>query len=344
MGDQGFVPVDEEVFPTEVDGDSVASQQSETLDGDDLFMVDESTVEGEPSEAEATEESTEEQEAAPESDELSEGEEAPDKGEAKKGSRAQERIRSLANEKKELKTQVDHYAQAMQQMQYQMYQLQEHMKQQALQAERGHSEKLEKRLEAILAEKEFEKLTPEERVKREFIKEVVGEVSKVQEARFGTLEQKQAQREREIQAAREAAQTRERLNRFDEESNAAVKELLKEGYLEEDAAKLSAPMKDFVMTFSGAIERPPQEAQMEVKKFLDNYYNARLRGTRAKLEKAKADGKQVPKTPSGQRRAKTPAEAAHRKYTAEEIAKMGYKDPLAGWTDNWSRASKLKQK
>lgn len=295
----------------------------------------------EPAEVEAAVEETEEvveepavEEQEPET-EVKEDEEKPAaaNGEAKaKGSRAQERIQALNTRAKaaeeSAKVQAQRYEAQLQSVQ-QQFQHQLALQQQALEQQLSIQHEQLQMAKARLEEEAVAKLSPEERLKRQFYSEAAAEAKKLLSPELDSLKSKLAESESARQRYVDQAQRQKQIQGYISRASTTNAEVFKDVFADEGFKKESQRLEELNLTYATALGIEPEQAAKDMKSVFDAYFKAKL----AVISKSKgaakvAQNKNMPKSVPG---GKASASSGINWPTRAQLQEDGIYDSQAKW-------------
>lgn len=243
-----------------------------------------------------------------EADAFREGDEPEEPKKKAKGSRADKRIQTLVNERKQLEQQLQQRDQYYQQH---LSSMQQQLADQRAGDSKAMQEQLElqrQQLELMRMRGETEtqgELTPME----EYRLNIINEASEKAGTKFSPEVDALRKELDDIKAARQAeveqAQRQQRYNHYNSQTRVARNDVLLKGFAPDRAKQLAEPMDEMLLAFCGAFGIEPNVAAPQFKKYLDLYVQGSLEG-RAKGGGQKIrKGRAVPKSaPGGKRAAK----------------------------------------
>jgi len=234
-------------------------------------------------------------------DEEEEDDDEEDKADASGGSgRARKRIQKLSTERRaaeeraqQLEVQLQQQQSYLQQMQQQAYYQQQQFQQQMLEMQQRALKP------EANPEPDFSHLPLAEQIEKRAewrAEQKLNSRASVLEEQLEQLKQAQAQQLNYQRQLQENYARNQRLQGYQSAASQAVSPLF-ETFEESDKEQLAEPLEEMVMAFSAAAGEEPTAVGPRFQKYLDAYYEARLRGHVRSHKQRASRGRKLPNTP-----------------------------------------------
>ena len=256
--------------------------------------------------------------------------------------RSQERFQKLANERNELRAQLEQHQAYMAQMQQQYQQLAAQQqqaaqsRQEALAAQQLEILKAQQADSQKRAERErYESMSVADQWKHDTEQAALKRAEQMFGSKFQSLEQKFQAMEQEKQQAQQRYQRQQTLDTFHARSVQAAQPLL-EVFPEAERQGKLADLDDAILTYAAAYAIPPEEASKKFKALLDSYADAKIKGRTRQAPQAGLT-KAAPIAPkTGVPLKGKPSNGGLEKPTWDQLKKHGYDDYL-DWLERGQR-------
>jgi hypothetical protein len=310
----------EEVVASDTDENLLASDVENAPDND--LAVDEPASEEAQETADEDEPSDEEEVEAAEEDE--QADEKP-KAEKPKGSRADKRIQSLNKRAKDaeerLQSMQAQYQQQFNYLQQQMAQQMEAQKQ-AYQAQLEYAKQQADIVRQRQEAEELAKLTPAQRLEREWIMKAQQSAESALMPKFQALERKLAQEQQMRAQITESVKRRNELQVYKTNAGETANKVLFSGLDPEVVPKLAPRIQEVLMTWDTAFGGGLDKSALEVKEAFEAYHQAKLKSVSKKAGAKIKQSQAAPKPlPTGKVSAKGDA-----RPSPQELQKMGFQN------------------
>ncbi len=233
-------------------------------------------------------------------------EKAPEK---ELGSRASARVSEAVNRAKEAEAKMaEMQAQYQQQLAYMQYQMQQQVaaQQKAMEDQQAFYRKQAELAQARAEREDESKLTPAQKIEREWIRKAKEAANSEQDVRFKKLEEQLASERQLREQALQAAKERQLLQQYKQRADSVNKNVLFKEFDTDAVSKLSPKAQELLLTWGTASGEEPEKAVQGLHQFLEDYHRAKLKAistkSGAKIKQSTTAPKPIAKT-NGQAKA-----------------------------------------